>query len=124
MDRLVDHLFVFEGDGVIRDFPGNYGQYREQVKDPPEPEEKKPEAARPAEPTPAKKKLTYKEQREFDMLEKEIAELDAERKNIYNRMSQNNLPYDEIRALTARIGVLNEAIDSKEMRWLELSENS
>ena len=58
------------------------------------------------------------------MLEKEIAELDAERKNIYNRMSQNNLPYDEIRALTARIGVLNEAIDSKEMRWLELSENS
>ena len=124
MDRLVDHLFVFEGDGVIRDFPGNYGQYREQVKDPPEPEEKKPEAARPAEPTPAKKKLTYKQQREFDMLEKEIAELDAERKNIYNRMSQNNLPYDEIRALTARIGVLNEAIDSKEMRWLELSENS
>ena len=123
MDRLVDHLFVFEGDGVIRDFPGNYGQYREQAKDQPEPEEKKPVAARPAEPLPVKKRLSYKEQREFDLLEKEIADLDAERKNIYNRMSQNNLPYEEIRALTERIGVLNDTIDAKEMRWLELSEN-
>jgi ABC transport system ATP-binding/permease protein len=123
MDRLVDHLFVFEGDGVIRDFPGNYGQYREQVKELPEAEEKKPVAVRPAGPVPAKRKLSFKEQREFDLLEKEIAELDAERKNIYNRMTQNDLPYEEIRALTERIGVLNEAIDGKEMRWLELSEN-
>ena len=121
MDRLVDHLFVFEGDGMIRDFPGNYQQYREQLKDQPEEEERKPEP-RPEEPTPQKKKPSYREQREFEVLEKEIAALDQERKLIYNQMAQNNLPYEDIKAMTERIGVLNDAIDAKELRWLELSE--
>lgn len=126
MDRLVDHLFVFEGDGVVTDYPGNYSQYREG--------QKLQEAAAPApvkhtapitEPIVAdvvKRKPTYKEQREFETLEKEMARLDAERKSIYEQLNNASLPYDQIQALTNRIGVINNTIDEKELRWLELSE--
>jgi ATP-binding cassette subfamily F protein uup len=124
MDRLVDHLFVFEGDGVISDFPGNYTQYRIAEKDKEEnesPVEKKQETVAVA-TSSVKKKLSYKEQREFDMLEKEIAALDEERKIITTKLSDPSLPFEELQKLSERINVINNTIDEKEMRWLELSE--
>ena len=129
MDRLVDHLFVFEGNGVIRDFPGNYSQYREQQKLEQEAEagarreEKAAAAAAPAATgTPEKKrKLSFKEQREFQLLGDELAALEKERAELTEKMT-GTLPYDELQKAADRIAVINEAIDEKEMRWLELSE--
>ncbi len=125
MDRLVDHLFVFEGGGDIRDFPGNYSQYRESLKEKETVAEPKTVAATPApaaEPAKTKRKLSYKEQREFELLEKELADLDTERKSIYEQLNNTNLPYEQLQQLTDRINFLNNTIDEKEMRWLELSE--
>lgn len=127
MDRLVDHLFVFEGEGAIRDYPGNYTQYREWLKTREQPSEAPKKAAAPQEtvPPPApKKKLSYKEQREFEMLEKEIADMEKERKSIYEQLSSGDLPFEKLQQLTERISYLSGAIDEKEMRWLELSEAS
>ena len=125
MDRLVDHLFVFEGEGVVTDFPGNYTQYREAQKGQETFSAPKPAAPQPqkaAEAAPVKRKPSYKEQREFETLEKELAALDAERKNIYKQLEAGNLPYEELQKLTDRIGAINNSIDEKELRWLELSE--
>jgi ATP-binding cassette subfamily F protein uup len=132
MDRLVDHLFVFEGDGEIRDFPGNYSQLREQLKleGAQEAEARREEkAVAPAavaeatEAAPAKKrKLSFKEQREFETLEKEIATLEKERSALTEKMAAGNLPYDELQKAADRIGAINNSIEEKEMRWLELSE--
>ena len=130
MDRLVDHLFVFEGEGVIRDFPGNYSQYREwqkaqQVEAQAEKKEEKTTVPQPQTDTSkTKKKLSYKEQREFEMLEKEIADLEKERATLYEKLNDSTLPYEQLQQMTARISEISEAIDTKEMRWLELSENA
>ncbi|TCZ72913.1 ABC-F family ATP-binding cassette domain-containing protein [Flaviaesturariibacter aridisoli] len=128
MDRLVDHLFVFEGDGVIRDFPGNYSQYREQQKLDQEAEaearreEKAAAATAPAATVAEKKrKLSFKEQREFQLLGDELATLEKERAALTEKMT-GNLPYDELQKAADRVAAINEAIDEKEMRWLELSE--
>ncbi|HYH16637.1 MAG TPA: ABC-F family ATP-binding cassette domain-containing protein [Flavisolibacter sp.] len=129
MDRLVDHLFVFEGAGVIRDFPGNYTQFREwqkaqQAEAQAEKKEDKNHTPPPAtEASKTKKKLSYKEQREFEMLEKEIADLEKERSTLYEKLNDSSLPYDQLQQMTSRIGEISEAIDTKEMRWLELSES-
>jgi ABC transport system ATP-binding/permease protein len=126
MDRLVDHLFVFEGDGVIKDFPGNYSQYREA------------EAQKPAEPafenaislpkeqviSQKQKKLSYNEKREFDALQKEVLNLEDERRLIYEQLNTNDLPFEELEKLTNRINDINFLIDEKELRWLELSEKT
>jgi ABC transport system ATP-binding/permease protein len=124
MDRLVDHLFVFEGAGEIRDFPGNYSQYREQVRE--EPENPSPEPKQPVQkdvaPTNSKRKLSFKEQREYDALEGELAALEQERHRLHERLNQGAVPYDEIQKITARLIEISTAIDAKEMRWLELSE--
>jgi ATP-binding cassette subfamily F protein uup len=123
MDRLVDHLLVFEGAGVISDFPGNYSQYREQVKEAPEPTVvAKPVVAKPTEPAVPRRKLSYKEQREFDGLENELKALEAERQSLYNQMNKGSLPYEEMQKITARLTAISTAIDEKELRWLELSE--
>jgi ABC transport system ATP-binding/permease protein len=125
MDRLVDHLFVFEGNGVIRDFPGNYSQYRDTLKDEETREpEKSPLKETSAPITTAKKKLSYKEQREFEALEKEIPALEKEKQEIYVRLESPDLPYEELQKLTERIGIITRQIDEKELRWLELSENT
>ena len=126
MDRLVDHLFVFEGDGVVRDFPGNYSQYRQSLRQQEPMQEEKKGAVSPIENVapPQKKKLSYKEQREFELLEKEIANLEKERQDIYTKLSDSNLAFEELQKLTERIGTLTGLIDDKEMRWLELSENA
>lgn len=129
MDRLVDHLFVFEGDGVVSDFPGNYSQYREAETG--KEEEKKAAAiskpeAKPisitAPAVPQRKKLSFKEQREFDGLEKEIAELEKERQGIHTKLSAPGMSYEEIQKLTQRLSEIDGLVDEKEMRWLELSE--
>jgi ABC transport system ATP-binding/permease protein len=124
MDRLVDHLFVFEGNGEVRDYPGNYSQYREWLreKDTVVFEEKRPEQPRQAHVQNQKHKLSYKEQREFEMLEKELAELETEKKEVSEKLSSSNLPFEELKKLSARIVEIATAIDQKEVRWLELSE--
>jgi ABC transport system ATP-binding/permease protein len=124
MDRLVDHLFVFEGEGVVTDFPGNYSQYRESLraKEFLQTEAPKPEPVKQSVPVPAKKKLSYKEQREFEMLEKEIRDLEAEKIAIQEKLSATDLPYEKLQQLSNRISEITVLIDEKEFRWLELSE--
>jgi ATP-binding cassette subfamily F protein uup len=125
MDRLVDHLFVFEGEGEVRDFPGNYSQYREwqKEKEIAALEEKKPEPSKQAHASNTqKKKLSYKDQREFEMLEKELANLEIEKKEISEKLSSANLPFEELQKLSERIVEISGLIDQKELRWLELSE--
>ena len=126
MDRLVDHLFVFEGEGIISDFPGNYSQYREwqKQKEAQEAEETRPKVLPKTEAPPVtKKKRSYKEQREFESLEKEIQLLETERKAIYEKLSSASLPFEELQQLSERISSISSLIDDKEMRWLELSES-
>ena len=132
MDRLVDHLFVFEGNGEIRDFPGNYTQYRlwkkEQEKLPVTgfqlqgKEEAKPTIDDQQPVTGNKRKASFKEKREFELLEKEIAELETERQQIQNQLSDAGAPYERLNLLSKRIGEISNLLNEKEMRWLELSE--
>lgn len=121
MDRLVDHLFVFEGDGVIRDFPGNYSQYRiaQDESKAPKPEVKK-EA--PKQESTEKKKLSYKEKREFEQLQQDIANLEKEKAAITEQLNSGNLPFEQLQQLSLRITEIGNLLDEKEMRWLELSE--
>ena len=129
MDRLVDHLFVFEGGGVIRDFPGNYSQYREWLKAGEESfannkgsaGQKQAHGPEPLQSQPVKRKLSYKEQREFEMLEQELVELETEKKQISEKLL-TNVPFGEMQKLSERMAKISELINEKELRWLELSE--
>lgn len=126
MDKVVDHLLVFNGAGDIKDFPGNYTDYRKWKK------EQEVETARPAPkktteepPKPrerVKGKLSYNEKREFEQLEQEIPVLEAEKVRLEEELSSGTLATDELIAKSERIAALIEEIDSKSMRWLELSE--
>jgi ATP-binding cassette subfamily F protein uup len=128
MDRLVDHLFVFEGDGVIRDFPGNYSQYRISLEEQELPVTgyqlpgKEKTGNREQETVNIKRRLSYKDKREFELLEKEIADLNKEKEMINQKFNQGNLPFEELQNLSQRIGEVSTLLDAKEMRWLELSE--
>ena len=128
LDKCVDHLFVFEGDGKIKDFVGQYSEYREYML---EKEEQEREAARTATPaTPkqqrthdtSKRKLSFKEQRELEELERDLATLGTERAELEERLSSGTLPYDELTAVSKRIEEIVALTDEKEMRWLELNE--
>ncbi|MBO9631807.1 MAG: ABC-F family ATP-binding cassette domain-containing protein [Chitinophagaceae bacterium] len=125
MDRLVDHLFVFDGNGEVRDFPGNYTQYRlnkkeeEQKEASPKAAEQKQEKAAKAE---EKKRLSFKEKREFETLEKEIAALSKEKEEVTEKLNSGTAPFDELQKLSVRIGEIGALLDEKELRWLELSE--
>ena len=123
MDRLVDHLFVFEGEGEIRDFPGNYSQYRAQVKEEPEAEtEKKALTEINTKSIIPKRKLSFKEQREYETIENELAALVQERVALHEQLNKSGLPYEELQKITARLTEIAALIDAKELRWLELSE--
>ena len=138
LDKLVDHLFIFCGDGVVKDFIGSYSEYREYIKEY-EAEQKaaaraeekaaKEKAAKeaaksaPQEAPAKKKKLTFKEQREFEQLEKDLESLATEKAELEEKLSSGTLPFDQLQAASERIGQIIEAIDEKEFRWLELSEN-
>lgn len=127
MDRLVDHLFVFEGDGVIRDFPGNYTLYRNEIRDAVTVVEKKDVKSAPA-PAPVavaaapKRQPSFKEKREFELLEKEISDLTKERTSVTEKLNSGDTPFDELQKLSVRIGEIAALLDEKEIRWLELSE--
>ena len=129
LDRLVDHLFVFCGDGVVKDFIGSYTEYRTFIKDY-EAEQKasaKPavqQAAVKPRDNAAKKKMSFKEKQEFAQLEKDIEALGAEKAALEEKMNSGTLPYDELQAASERFGELTDLLDEKELRWLELSELS
>lgn len=128
MDRLVDHLFIFEGSGIVTDFPGNYTQYRLQEK---EDDRKKITDSNKTEvnntvtntaSTIPAKKISFKEKREFELLEKEIPTLEAEKQQIEQQLSNTEINYEQITLLSKRIAEVNSQLELKEMRWLELSE--
>ncbi|MFN8278397.1 MAG: ABC-F family ATP-binding cassette domain-containing protein [Chitinophagales bacterium] len=130
MDKLVDHLFVFEGEGVVRDFPGNYTLYRMQKKNDTLADNfasSAPEvAAAPVVAAPAAqpKKLSYKERLEFEQLEKEMPQLEKERDDINMKIASGDAPYDELQKLAHRIGEIGRLLEEKELRWLELSDKA
>ena len=135
MDKVVDHLLVFKGQGEIKDFPGNYTQYREWEKAQPMPPKlggdrglNKQKNSTSSDPQPPnlggllKRKLTYKEKRELEQLEKDIEALEAEKKQIEEALCGGTTSVDEITKLSKRLPVLNDELDEMSMRWLELSE--
>jgi ATP-binding cassette subfamily F protein uup len=127
MDRLVNHLFVFEGNGVIRDFPGNYSQYRVAMTDDRLSMAEKPVIQKPGNGQRAtvnsyKRQLSFKEKREFEMLEKEIADLTKEKETITKKLNSGKTPFQELKVISKRIGEVTRLLDEKELRWLELSE--
>ena len=124
MDKVVDHLLVFKGQGEIKDFPGNYTQYREwQALQPRESGVvKESKDTRPVREATSKRKMSFKEKREFEQLEKDIAALEAEKKTIEEALSSGTLSVDEITTMSKRLPLLNDELDEKSMRWLELSE--
>lgn len=127
MDKVVDHLLVFNGGGDIRDFPGNYTQYRDW-KDAKAHQEKEKETAKQQEEKAAKvrlndkRRMSFKEKREFEQLEQEIARLEDEKKLIEEALCSGTLSVDELTEKSKRLPELNDLIDEKTMRWLELSE--
>ncbi len=126
MDRLVDHLFVFEGEGRIIDFPGNYSQYREKINNGEPLEASAMVNADPVSKTetvpPKKKQLSFKEKREYEQLEKELERLNSEKAMITERMNSGEAGYDELQELSIRLTSITLDLDEKELRWLELSE--
>lgn len=144
MDKVVDHLLVFRGEGEIKDFPGNYTQYREWQKLEDKKSAELKEAAQKATasrngnnaPTPSptgksqrdpnaapqKRKMTFKEKQEFAQLDKDIEALTAEKESIETALSSGSVSVEQITEMSKRLPILNEELDEKEMRWLELSE--
>ena len=126
MDKVVDHLLVFKGQGEIKDFPGNYTQYREWASL----AENKTSSTSSTNTTSTKpsyrhddrRRLSYKEKRELEQLEKDIEALEAEKKQIEEALCGGTTSVDEITKLSKRLPVLNDELDEKSMRWLELSE--
>ena len=126
LDRLVDHLFVFCGDGVVKDFIGSYSEYNEYIREYEarrRQEERAVEKPRPARPeVQRKKKLSYREQRELEQIEKDLEILGNEKKELEAKLAGGTLSYDELQAASARFGELSAILDEKEMRWLELQD--
>ena len=127
MDKVVDHLLVFKGQGEIKDFPGNYTQYREwQALQPKELSSAGQKPAKVSTDTRSeretKRKMSFKEKREFEQLEKDIATLEDEKKQIEDALSSGTLSVEEITQMSKRLPLLNDELDEKSMRWLELSE--
>lgn len=125
MDKLVDHLFIFEGTGTIKDFIGNYSDYREQQKK----EEKKAAAGssnKEKKGTVAgnggKLKFSYKEKFEFETLEKEIAALEKQKEELTGQLNIENIEHIELMRISRELGTVSEMIDAKFLRWMELSE--
>lgn len=129
MDKVVDHLLVFNGEGDIRDFPGNYTQYRawkeEKLRHDREQEklrDEKPQASSWRQRENSQRRLTFKERREMEQLEVDIAALEEEKKDLEVALCSGKLSVEELTEKSKRLPVLNEELDEKSMRWLELSE--
>ena len=132
-DKVVDHLLVFQGEGKIKDFPGNYTQYRQWLSLQPAdttPRQKPAKDESPAKTStspqaqPARRRLSYKEKREFELLEKDIAALEDEKRHIEEALSSGEISVEQITKLSKRLPELNDELDEKSMRWLELDEKS
>ncbi|MCB0383076.1 MAG: ABC transporter ATP-binding protein, partial [Psychroserpens sp.] len=125
MDKIVDHLFVFKGEGEVQDFPGNYSDYREY-------ESSQPKASNldiKEESNTEKKdnqnkaqKLTYNEQKEFKNLESKIRSLELDKKAIEDKFNDVSLSQENIKDLSQQLQIIIDDIETKEMRWFELSE--
>ena len=130
MDKVVDHLLVFKGDGAIKDFPGNYTQYRQwsalQSKEEEKTEKKKntqkTSATTEREPNSRPRRLSFKEQREMQQLEKDIEALEAEQRKLEEELCSGKLSVEELTEKSIRLPKLKEELDEKSFRWLELSE--
>ncbi len=128
LDKCVDHIFVFEGDGRIKDFVGRYSEYREYIKEKESMERSEQRNTAPQKPQQqrthdtSKRKLSFKEQRELEQLELDLATLGEERTALESEISSGTLPYERLSEVSKRIEELIALIDEKEMRWLELSE--
>ncbi|MBQ8158493.1 MAG: ABC-F family ATP-binding cassette domain-containing protein [Prevotella sp.] len=142
MDKVVDHLLVFKGEGVVKDFPGNYTQYREWTAL--QPQESAPKSSLSSKSSQSSsssqsstsnnsstsnpsrnnnpRKLSFKEKREMEQLEKDIAALEAEKKQLEEALCSGTLSVDELTEKSKRLPLLNDELDEKSMRWLELSE--
>ena len=134
LDRLVDHLFIFCGDGKVKDFIGSYSEYHEYIK---EYEARQKAAAREkaganvrvnadvtdADKTTKKKKLTYKEQKELEQIETDLDTLGKEKAGLERDLASGTLPYEKIQEVSARFGEVKDLMDEKEMRWLELQDS-
>ena len=130
LDKLVDHLFIFCGNGLVKDFVGSYSEYREFIKEyeaeqrsQARAEEKASKPAVQKEAPARKKKLTYKEQKELEQIEKDLEALAAEKAELEEKLSSGNLSFEALSEASARIGEIMELTDEKEMRWLELSDS-
>jgi ATP-binding cassette subfamily F protein uup len=127
MDKIVDHLFVFNGDGNIKDFPGSYTIWRNKQLEEEEKErkEKKPEVKASSKPTKEKeRKLTFNEKKELEQLEKDIESLETEKATISEELNSGALTNAELHDKSNRFGKITDLLEEKEMRWLELSEIS
>ena len=136
LDKIVDHLFIFKGDGEIKDFPGSYSDYRKYQKEaePVKHSQSKPQQGITSSPNskkefvqkegavPVKRKLTYKEQKELEQLEKDLEQLSAEKKELEELLSSGNCTPEQLTKASTRIGEIITLTDEKEFRWLELSE--
>lgn len=131
MDKVVDHLLVFKGDGEIQDFPGNYTQYRDYQKmKSKEEEQQKPAKSSNTSGNDAKKdyrnnqkrKLSFKEKREYEELTDKIAQLEEEKQQLEEELCSGNLSVDELTEKSKRLPILKEELDELELRWLELAE--
>ena len=124
LDRLVDHLFVFCGDGVVKDFVGNYTEYRTFIKDyeAAQKADDKPSGATVKVKTAAPKKLSWKEQQELKALEERLPALEQEKAELEARLSSGTLSAQELQEASLRYGTLQDELDAAEMRWLELSQ--
>ena len=134
MDKIVDHLFVFEGDGEINDFAGNYTVYRNKKEEDQgirteakkgakaKEQDQKKTPASPKKNSLTKRKLSYNEKREFEQLEKEIPELEQKKTELENAMNSGELPHDELYKKSLELEKIKSLLDEKEFRWLELSE--
>lgn len=121
MDKVVDHLLVFKGNAEIDDFPGNYTQYREMPKeDTPQPQNLRTSQPQNTKTTLRRPKLSFKEKQELALLEKEIEQFEEEKKQIETALCSGNLSVDELTSLSKRLPELNDIIETKTLRWMEL----
>ena len=133
-DKVVDHLLVFQGNGVVKDFPGNYTQYREwkmladreSTNTDANQRSRKDDNKAPSEQksvhNAGRRRMSYKEKREYEQLEKDIEVLENEKRSIEEALSSGNISVDQITEMSKRLPLLNDELDEKSMRWLELSE--
>lgn len=133
MDKLIDHVFIFDGSATIKDFPGNYTDYRNHLeesekqtegKSKEKPKEKPVEQTPPSKPAEEKKKLSFKEKQEFETLEKEIEKLEKKKTELTDKLSSSSISHDELTKLSQEFENVNNTLEEKTLRWLELSEKA